>query len=493
MRGSALGVSGAFAMIFLAGALAVLSLTVLSTRGVEVLAVCLTLTAVAAAARPTVVAWDRLIALILVVVLFVPMGRYALPGSLPFNLELYRVVVALCVVVWVASLLVDPRVRLAPTAFDRPLALVVVCILASEIANPSRVSAYGSHVIKALLFVVSFILVYYLTATTLKRRSSVEFLLKLVTVSGAAIGVSAVYERRTHFNVFDHLHAVLPFLTFEGALPYLTLGGHLRVFGPSEQPIALGAAMILILPLAVYFAHRSGPRWWIAGALILLGVFASGSRTAMMMLGAEVIVFLVLKPKETCKLWPALIPAIALVHFALPGAIGGLKEAFFPKGGIIAQQSKFERGWNPQLAGGRVRLVKPMLAEASGRPFFGEGYGTRISGFNEVDRNAPILDDQWLNNALDVGFIGLGAWIWLFVIAVRALFRASRAAVSSSDAWLFASLAASVVGFAVGMFTFDAFSFTQVTFIFWALLALSAAYLRITQVHPVRDDPTPIT
>ena len=57
------------------------------------------------------------------------------------------------------------------------------------------------------------------------------------------------------------------------------------------------------------------------------------------MLAAEVIVFLFLKPTETKKLWPALIPALAVVHFALPGTIGGLKEAFFPKGGLIAQQS----------------------------------------------------------------------------------------------------------------------------------------------------------
>ena len=48
------------------------------------------------------------------------------------------------------------------------------------------------------------------------------------------------------------------------------------------------------------------------------------------------------------------------------------------------------------------------------------------------------------------------------------------------DDWLFAALAASVASFAVGMLTFDAFSFTQVTFIFWILLGLSADSLRIS-------------
>jgi hypothetical protein len=101
------------------------------------------------------------------------MGRYRLPGSLPFGLELYRVVVAACVLAWAASLLVDSRVRLRSTAFDRPLVLIGACVLASEITNPGRVNAYGSHVIKSLTFFLSFILVYYLTATTIHRRGNV--------------------------------------------------------------------------------------------------------------------------------------------------------------------------------------------------------------------------------------------------------------------------------------------------------------------------------
>jgi hypothetical protein len=191
------------------------------------------------------------------------------------------------------------------------------------------------------------------------------------------------------------------------------------------------------------------------------------------------------------RLWPALIPAFALVHVALPGTIGSLKDAFFPKGGLIAQQSKFEADYNPLLAGGRIRLIKPMLSEASQKPVFGEGYGTRITGFDAPDRNAPILDDQWLNNVLDVGFVGLAAWVWLMVRACRKLFRASRATEEVSDSWLFAALGASVAGFAVGMLTFDAFSFTQAAFIFWIVLGLSAAFLRIA-TRPASGAPAEV-
>jgi hypothetical protein len=485
MDRASLGGSRAVAVILGAGVLALLAFAAPSANAVEIIALSLAFAVMLAAARSTVVPWDRVVALILVVVLFVPIDRYQLPGSLPFNLELYRVVVALCVVVWFASGLVDPTVRLTRTAFDRPLALIGVSVLASEITNPGRLSSYDSYVIKALTFFLSFILIYYLTATTLTRRGSVEFLLKLVTVSGAVIGVFAVYERRSHYNIFDHLHSLLPFLRFDGALSYLTLSdGQIRVFGPSQQPIALGAMMILILPLAVYFARAYGRKWWIAAVLLLLGAFASGSRTAVVMLIAEVIVFLVLKPRETKKLWPALIPALAIIHFALPGTIGGLKEAFFPKGGIIAQQSRLEPGWNPELAGGRIRQIAPELSEVSSEPLFGEGLGTRISGFSSPNRNAPILDDQWLDNIMDIGFVGFAAYLWLFVRAIRALSRASRTSSREFDDWLFAAFAASFTGFGVGMLTFDAFGFTQITIMFWVLLGLAAVLLRITAAQP---------
>jgi hypothetical protein len=467
------------AVIFVTGALALLSVAVVSGHGVKVLAPLTAIVGLAAVSRRAVIGWQRLIALIVLVVMFVPISRYKLPGSLPFDLELYRVVVALCLLIWIASLLVDSHVKLTSTAFDPPLLLILACVLGSEVTNPSRVGEWGSQVVKSITFFLSFVLVYYLTATTIRKRVDADFLLKLLTICGAVVGAFSVFEQRTHYNVFDHLHSILPFLTFEGPIGYLTLGGNLRVYGSSQQPIALGAALVVILPFAVYFARVSSRRWWLAAALLLIGAFASGSRTAIVMLTVEVIVFLCLKPAETIRLWPALIPALAVVHLAVPGTIGSLKDAFFPKGGLIAQQSKFEADYNPLLAGGRIRLIKPMLNEASQKPVFGEGYGTRITGFDSPDRNAPILDDQWLNNVLDVGFVGLGAWIWLIVRASRRLFRASRTAEEVGDSWLFAALCASVTSFAVGMLTFDAFSFTQAAFIFWIVLGLSAAFLKI--------------
>ena len=57
---------------------------------------------------------------------------------------------AMVVFIWITSLLIDPRVRLERTAFDKPLLLIVFWALALEVANPGRVESLSTYVAKSL-------------------------------------------------------------------------------------------------------------------------------------------------------------------------------------------------------------------------------------------------------------------------------------------------------------------------------------------------------
>jgi polysaccharide biosynthesis protein PslJ len=479
--------------VIILSAIALLAAVIVAGGSPKLIGPLVIVTVFIAALHRSLFKWHSLVAMILAIVLFVPIGRYHLPGSLPFNLELYRVAVMLVVVIWLTSLLIDPKVRIRRTPFDTTILLILATILASELSNPGRVQTYGSYVMKTLTFFFSFVLVYYITATTLRSRRSVLVILKLLAAGGAIIGVLGIVELRTGTNFFDRLHPVIPILIFDpSGYDNIVRGGNLRIFGPAQHPIALGAALAMIVPISVYLARVSGRRWIWATLATILGALATGSRTAITMMLAMLILYLIKHRRETVKILPLLAPAIVVVHIFLPGAIGGFKEAFFPKGGIIAEQSQLGENENAQLAGGRIRQIKPMVGEASRHPLFGEGMGTRITGFFSKDRNAPILDDQWLNNLLDVGYIGFGLWIWLFVRAIRKLLRRGKELPEDDDdRWLYDGLAASILGFAVGMLTFDAFGFTQVFFIFWILLGVSAALLAVPVEELVRERPGP--
>jgi hypothetical protein len=64
------------------------------------------------------------------------------------------------------------------------------------------------------------------------------------------------------------------------------------------------------------------------------------------------------------------------------------------------------------------------------------------------------------------------------VRAVRRLFREAKRD-TSDRGWLLTALAASVASYAVGMFTYDAFSLHQVTFLVFILLGMAASALAL--------------
>jgi O-antigen ligase len=472
------------------GSLAILTFTVLTGHRVLETALVVAVLATTAAAYRTLLQWRFLLGAILAVILFIPIRRYTLPGNLPFSLELYRLLVALVLAAWFISLLADRRVRLRRSFFDVQLGLVCAAVLGSVVMNPGLVNSLGPTVPKALSFFVSYILVYYLIVSVVRDLPTVDFLTKLLVGGGAVVAFFGLVERRTGYNVFDHLSGIIPLLRFEGARAGLERGGaRLRVAGPAEHPIALGALFVILVPLAIYVARRTGQRrWWVALTLLGLGALSTVSRTAVIMLGVVGLVFLWLRPRQTKRLWPLLVPALALVHFALPGTLGSLRGAFFPEGGLIAEQQRVVPG-NELRSDGRLADIGPTLRQVARRPLLGQGYGTRVVGFDEKYNNAAILDDQWLGTLLETGIVGVVAWIWIFGRSIRRLGRGARED-DSHRAWLCVALAASIAAFGVGMLTYDTFGFTQITFVFFVLLALSSVLLSGTRTPHLAERAT---
>lgn len=433
---------------------------------------------VPAVGRPLVVSWRLLVGSIIAIIFFVPITRYTLPGNLPFDIEPYRVVVAVVVAAWIVALLVDPRIRLTRSFIDAPLWVIGLTAAGSVAVNPARVSAVGyATVVKSLTYIGSFFLVAWLLVSVVRDRRTVDALVKLIVGCGSVVAVLAVIESRTGYNVFDHLADWIPMLRLSNVAQVQSRGA-LRAYGSAQVAIALGAVLVLLVPLAIYLVRRTGRRrWWVAALALTVGALATVSRTAVLMMVAIAIVYLILRPRETRRMWPLLIPALLVAHLAIPGVLGTVTGAFFPKGGLIAEQSA-NAGTG---SAGRAADIGPALAEFGKRPFLGRGYGTDIVNLG-AKRNADVLDDQWLGTLLETGLAGALAWAWLFT---RALRRFGRAARDAEDAmgWLFVALAASTTAFAVGMFTYDAFAFVQSTFVMFILLGLGAAALALPEVR----------
>lgn len=440
------------------------------------------------------ISWTSMLTTLIGLIFFIPIKRYTLPGSLPFNLEPYRIYVALMIVAWLVALMVDPRVRLRGSRFDLPIIGVMLTAVFSLAANPGRLGTSGVSVeaIKSLTFFLSFVLVFYFVVSVVHTPELVERIVKLIVGCGAVVAVLALIEYRTNFNLFNHLGS-LPGLTYHD--PKLDIssyarGGRLRVYGSAQHPIALAALLSMLLPLGAYLAFRYRSRWWTAAAAVTaLGAATTVSRTGILMVCIELVVLFVLKPFEVRKILKYLPLALIVVAILAPNSIKGVYDSFFPKGGLISQQSQLVAN-NPN-AQPRLADVGPSLRQFTHHPFLGIGFGTRVLPSD------TILDDQWLGSLLEVGALGVFALLALFFRSVRLLGSAARKD-DGPRGLLYAACAASITAFGFGMATFDTFSFIQVTYFFFLLLALGAVLLGLegedssapARLARARDDTT---
>jgi O-antigen ligase len=430
--------------------------------------------------RRQLLAWPTLTGVIIAVILFVPMRRYTIAGGLPFALEPYRVLVALVFPTWIAAALIDPKVRIRATGFEAPAFCYGVIVLLSLITNPGRVALLSTEVVKSMTFLASFFAIMYLVANCIQSRETLDRIIKLLVLGGGFIALATMYEWQSGRNIFNDLGRVLPLLTFHPDLVPWTpgRGGRPRAYASAQHAIALGALLVMLLPLAVYMWRRTGKVLYMGiGGLLVMGALATGSRTAVIMLVVSLIMFLRYKRKETVRLLPWLLPMLVVVQGVMPGTLGTFRASLFPSGGVVAQEAEGDG-----TGTGRLEQVGPSLREWGQKPLFGQGLGTRMTSKQDVATsgvyNAHTLDDQWLSSLLEVGLLGVLSLVWLFIRALRRLkFRARRD--NTDYGWLLTGLATGLCAYAFGMFTYDAFSFIQVTLMMFIYLGLASAALRL--------------
>ena len=294
-------------------------------------------------AERLVARWTLLLCGTIVIDLVIPEdSRYTLGGGVGFQLQPYRVVVALLLIGWLTALLIDPRVRWRPTRFEGPVFLIVFAVIGSDLVNTNRLVGVQSFVVKSLSLFLCFVVFLYMVVSLVRTREALHRLLKVLVTAGCVEAIGAFIQRENGFDIFDHLHRFVPIFTFNGAaaLPALSRNGGLRAYGSAGHPIELSNVMTMLLPIAVYLAvaHRQ-KRWWAAAAVLEIGALSSGSKTGFIELVGILLIFIWLRPRQTLKCWPAAIPIVILVSVVVPGSLSGIIDGLFPKGGFIAAQS----------------------------------------------------------------------------------------------------------------------------------------------------------
>ena len=129
-----------------------------------------------------------------------------------------------------------------------------------------------------------------------------------------------------------------------------------------------------------------------------------------------------------------------------------------------------------EAGSGRLADLGPALQEWKQKPLLGEGFGTRVVG---PERPGSARTSSTTSGSERCSRLGASASSAGSGSSPASCGGSGKEAKEddSDRGWLLVAIAASVAAFAVGMFTYDAFSFIQVTFLMFIFVGLGAALI----------------
>ena len=300
-------------------------------------------------------------------------------------------------------------------------------MLLSMAANVERVGAASSLVIKNFTFFLSYLLVIYFVVSIVRSRRDLDRMLALLVGGGGIIALAALIEWRTGTNFFGWYSHVVPFLNYidEGIAqtrdPASERAPCAASDRPERRPRAPAPDCRLSLPTPPQQALarlRRAPHAWRA----VHRLSDRDDHADRVRLG-----FLCIKPRESVRLIPWVLPMLVIVQVIMPGTLGTMKSLLNPS--YVIKEQSYDQG----ATAGRIADLGPALDRWATKPLLGSGFGTTVA-----DPNAPkeseqqILDNQWLGTLLQIGALGALSLLWLFGLAIARLARRAWAALGGT-------------------------------------------------------------
>ena len=297
--------------------------------------------------------------------------------------------------------------------------------------------------------------VAFLAAECLHSVEDFHRVLRVLSWATAFCGVVALLQWRFSIDLTQYLGKI-PGFTVDGTGQFLTSrSGENRVSGTGIDPIELGvtAACFTAGDLGGYaYARSQSAGRWAPVVLTSIALPASVSRSAVIGIALSIGLFVVLMPPRQRVTAFILIPiGVAGVFMVSHGELGTLT-------GYLGYGAS---GTDPSVAH-RTNNYPYVAHLVSVAPLLGAGGGTYLPDVQH------ILDDQWLDIAIDLGYVGVFAFAALFIVPLVTVLKARARSTDPSLRLLCAALASGFLTAGVCSAFFDSFSFP----LFYNVLAL---------------------
>lgn len=352
--------------------------------------------------------------------------------------------------------------------------LFLVSFLLSYAAGYLRglVTLEANSIDTTLIATAIFLGIILVTADFVPNRARLDGIVRTVVLGGAFMAVIGHLETLLGRPLTGYikipglvLHTDLEELEARGA-------GFYRVASTATHYIEFSTVMAMVLPFAIHlvrFARTRAERQnaLIAAVLIAAAIPLALSRTGIL---ALIIGMLAMVPvwgwRMRFNLGVLGLGLIAAMMVVRPGLLGTIRSLFEDLSG------------DPSIQG-RTNDYGIVAQYIDERPILGRGIGTF------VPKLYLILDNQWLQQMIGGGVVGVAALVLLHLTAIVLCVIAIRRTTSMVDRHLCACLIAVQLIAVVSHGTFDTFAFSTFTTVLALCTGLAGAMWRLT--HPSRQ------
>jgi polysaccharide biosynthesis protein PslJ len=396
----------------------------------------------------------------------IPFDSVILPSGLPVNLTLDRAFLIVLTIAWVlgdTEPAREHRVSRIHWAFGIFAAIAIISVL----ANSEALVRVGDIelAIKQMSLLCSYVIFFGLAASIV-RASEVSKMITGLIVFACITAVAVIVEYRFGINVFhEYIGPLFPGYVRPPGIGEVDSIGRKQIFGPTVQPLATSVMLAMALPFALSWLLKSTERrdrilYSIAVVILIGGALATQKKTSAIGPLVVIGVFIAYKPRAMARLIPLALVMLVVTHFTAPGALGGVIDQLAPH--------KATQVNSTQDRVGDYEAIEPDVAA---RPLIGRGYGS----YDQIKHR--ILDNQYLTLAIGVGFLGIVAYLAIFILsffAAHPIARSGDPDRAPPAMAVVAGLAVALVGGAI----LDFLSFPQLSYLFCMFAAIAYIYDR---------------
>jgi hypothetical protein len=408
-----------------------------------------------------------MIAVMMAVVWLVPFNVIQLSVSLPIDLKFDRLILPFIIGTWVLALAAGgpyaPRIRMTWIHVGGLAIIALACLsLVINARYLNRTLEFDTSV-KKLTLLVSYVSLFFIVASVV-RATEVQAFMSYTLALAALCAIGTIWEYRFQYNVFYSLaDQLLPGIFRVGTAESAAIDaiGRRVVRGPAELPLEAVAMLAIGLPLALVrligsIETRKRLMYGLAAGLMFAAAIATYRKSALIAPVSGILALAYFRRRELLRLAPIGVVVAVMIPILSPGALQAVAAQLSGKRLDVATVSDRSSDYD---------AVRP---DVWTHLAFGRGYGSYEHA------SYRILDMELLRQLIEVGVLGLAAYLFMIGAIIGVARRPIRAR-GPTDAPVALAAAAAAVGFLVASTLFDVMSFPHAPYLLLFMAALLAA------------------